>query len=114
MDYYALLMNAAQISDVSMALVTQLLCVFLLVNVVSCHYLWFDMPSPQKLSDGAESLYEDEPLQQMQKRFRVKYIRELGRLPEDHHLQPLRLWASPTSPQDHLINLYNILRRVVK
>ncbi|RCN46468.1 hypothetical protein ANCCAN_07461 [Ancylostoma caninum] len=50
----------------------------------------------------------------MQKRFRVKYIRELGRLPEDPHVQPVgRGWSSPMSPQDHLIGLYQVLRRVV-
>ncbi|PIO66443.1 hypothetical protein TELCIR_11844 [Teladorsagia circumcincta] len=63
-----------------MSLVVRILCFLLMVNVALCRYHWFEMPGTQKFNDGSDIPYEDEPMQ-MQKRFRVKYIRELGRLP---------------------------------
>ncbi|VDL77963.1 unnamed protein product [Nippostrongylus brasiliensis] len=63
-----------------MSLAVRILYFLLLVNIAVCHYYWFEMPGTQKFSDGSDIPYDDEPLQ-MQKRFRVKYIRELGRLP---------------------------------
>ncbi|KAL6725378.1 hypothetical protein Aduo_007434 [Ancylostoma duodenale] len=41
--------------------------------------------------DGSDIPYDDEPLQ-MQKRFRVKYIRELGRLPAEHILHRIPMF----------------------
>ncbi|EYC06686.1 hypothetical protein Y032_0074g835 [Ancylostoma ceylanicum] len=41
--------------------------------------------------DGSDIPYDDEPIQ-MQKRFRVKYIRELGRLPAEHILHRIPMF----------------------
>ncbi|KAK6746206.1 hypothetical protein RB195_012366 [Necator americanus] len=96
-----------------MSLAVRLLYLLVLVNIAACHYYWFEMPEAQKFNDGSDIPYDDEPLQ-MQKRFHVKYIRKLGRLPGDHyHLPVMRGWSTPMSPQDHLVDLYNALREVV-
>ncbi|CAI4230501.1 unnamed protein product [Auanema sp. JU1783] len=55
------------------------LVLFMLLNVVLAHYYWFETPGTLKFNDEADMPMNDEPLQ-MQKRFRVKYLRNMNRL----------------------------------
>ncbi|VDO84434.1 hypothetical protein V3C99_000586 [Haemonchus contortus] len=64
-----------------MSLFVRILCLLMIANIALCHHYWFDMPGAQKFNDGSDIPYEDDMPLQMQKRFRIKYIRELGRLP---------------------------------